>query len=46
LNADRAPQLKAIVIPLRFKTVTQQRSVVIELGGTLMGFRARGCVGF
>jgi len=41
-----ARRVNSDVIPLRFKTVRQQRSVVIELGGTSIGFRARGWVGF
>jgi len=44
MNSRR--RVNSTVIPLRFKTVTQHRSVVMQLNGMSTGFRARGWVGF
>ena len=42
---DSRRRVNSTVIPLRFKTATQQRSVMIQLGGKSIGFRARGWLG-
>jgi hypothetical protein len=46
LDIDRRP-VNSTVIPLRFKTVTQQRSVVIRLDGYFeWGFARAAALGF
>src|SRR5207253_10629774 len=45
-SAVACGRVNSTVIPLRFKTVTQHRSVVMQLNGMSTGFRARGWVGF
>jgi len=39
-------RVNSTVIPLRFKTGTQQRSVVIVLGGQSIGFARAAALGF